>query len=115
MVKMAVVVLLVVSVATTARAAVLCTSGSGSGTVRVRESCRPREVQLDPVALGLQGPPGPQGPPGEPGAKGNAGAPGRSGVLVRDANGTIVGAWKPEPANAGQVVVTLSGPAVARP
>src|SRR2546425_4734098 len=44
-----------------ARAAVLCTAGSGSGTVRVREACRPREVQLDPVALGLQGPPGPRG------------------------------------------------------
>src|SRR5437773_10485943 len=99
----AAVVLLVLAVGD-ARAAVLCTNGSGSGMVRVRAACRPREVQLDPVALGLQGPPGPQGPPGEPGAKGNAGAPGRSGVLVRDANGTIVGAWKPEPANAGQVV-----------
>src|SRR5439155_18713630 len=30
-------------------------------------------------------------------------------------NGTVVGAWKPEPVNAGQVVVTLSGHAVALP
>jgi len=47
-------------------------SGSGSGTVRVRTVCRPREVQLDPVALGLQGPPGP-------------------GAVVKDVNGALVG------------------------
>ena len=39
-------------------AAVLCTAKSGSGIVRVRTTCRRRERQLDPVALGLQGPAG---------------------------------------------------------
>src|SRR5207249_11648692 len=75
-----------------AQATVLCTDGSGTGTVRVREACRRREVQLDPVALGLQGPPGepgakgdtgmqgPQGPTGAQGDKGDPGQPGPQGA-----------------------------------
>src|SRR5207249_8434185 len=62
-----------------AQAAVLCTDGSGTGTVRVREACRRREVQLDPVALGLQGPPGPAGPQGATGAHGPSGPKGDQG------------------------------------
>ena len=99
--------------ASVSHAAVLCTSGSGSGIVRVRVACRPRQVQLDPVALGLQGPPGAPGQQGEPGPQGLPGPGG--GVTVRDTNGTVVGAWKAEPANAGQAVVTPSGHAVALP
>jgi len=45
-------------VAMTSDAAVLCTAKSGSGTVRVRTTCRRRETQLDPAALRLQGPAG---------------------------------------------------------
>src|SRR5437899_2111445 len=77
----AVVVLLVTSAA---RAAVLCTSGSGSGTVRVRAECRLHETQLDPVTLGLQGPKGDKGDPGLQGPPG-------PGAVVRDANGAFVG------------------------
>ncbi len=79
-----------------AQAAVLCTSGSGSGTVRVRAACRPRQVQLDLIALGLLGPPGPkgdtgtQGPPGPKGDAGMQGPPG-PGLVVKDANATLVG------------------------
>src|SRR5437660_12362767 len=68
--------------AVTSHAAVLCTSGSGSGTVRVRATCRPREVQLDPVALGLQGPTGAAGPAGPTGQQGPQGDPGQGGARV---------------------------------
>src|SRR5205807_2049368 len=40
--------------------------------VKIRESCRPGESQLDPLILGLQGPQGEPGPPG-PGTKTIAG------------------------------------------
>src|SRR5436309_15499506 len=46
----------------TTLAAVLCKTRSES--VKVRDTCKPREVQLDPIALGLQGPTGPTGPAG---------------------------------------------------
>lgn len=42
-------------------------------SIKVRTSCRDNEIQLDTTALGLQGPPG-------------------SGILVRDGQGTSVGA-----------------------
>lgn len=45
-----------------ATATVLCSTHSG--TVKVREICKPRETQLDPVALGLQGPAGADPLPG---------------------------------------------------
>ena len=66
---------------TTADAAVLCANASGS--VFVRDACKSSEKPLDPVALGLVGPPGPQGPqgmPGPAGSSGPAGAPGPAGV-----------------------------------
>src|SRR5262249_61364790 len=47
-------------VALSAEGAVLCSTGGG--TLKVRDACRPRETPVDPVALGLQGPPGPPGP-----------------------------------------------------
>ena len=44
-----------------ALAKVLC--ARRSGILAVRDTCRPRETVVDPVALGLQGPPGPPGDP----------------------------------------------------
>jgi hypothetical protein len=50
-----------------ADAALLCTAKNG--TVKLRESaCRKKESRLDPVAAGLQGPPGPTGAKGVDGA-----------------------------------------------
>jgi sulfatase-modifying factor enzyme 1 len=45
----------------TASAKVLC--ARPSGTLKIRDACRTRETLVDPVALGLQGPPGPPGDP----------------------------------------------------
>jgi len=56
--------LLVPGAAQMVHADVLCTR-PGGGTVRVRVACQSNEVQLDPVALGLQGPAGSQGPQGQ--------------------------------------------------
>ncbi len=64
------------------QAAVLCTRAAGSGTVRVRDTCRANETPVDPVALGLQGPKGDPGIPGAPGP----------GVVVRDSQGAVIGA-----------------------
>jgi hypothetical protein len=79
------VLLLFASIGTNALAVVLCARQKPDGTfsagVRIREACRPSEAQLDPVTLGLQGPPGTPGAPGAPGP----------GLVVRDANGTVVG------------------------
>src|SRR5690242_11485519 len=58
----AVVALIVVSMlGHTASAKVLC--ARPSGTLKIRDACRSRETLVDPVALGLQGPPGPPGDP----------------------------------------------------
>jgi hypothetical protein len=55
-------------VATSAEAVVLCAKPRSDSTyntsVKIRESCKTGETQLDPAALGLQGP---QGVPGTPG------------------------------------------------
>jgi hypothetical protein len=55
-------------IATPVVAVMLCarprTDGTYNATVKIRELCKLSEHQLDPVALGLQGPPGPQGEPG---------------------------------------------------
>lgn len=78
----AVLVCLLIALQSTSAAAVLCARKRPDGTfnsnVALRETCRPRETQLDPVALGLQGPKGDQGNPG-------------TGVSVIDANGARVG------------------------
>ena len=52
-----------------ADADVLCANPSGS--VFVRTQCKISEIHLDPVALGLVGPPGPPGPQGPPGPAGS--------------------------------------------
>jgi hypothetical protein len=48
--------------ASSTNAAVLCAKPRSDGTfstsVKIREACTPREMQLDPAALHLQGPPG---------------------------------------------------------
>jgi hypothetical protein len=50
------VVVVLLAVASTADAAVMCKTRSG--TVKIRDACRPRETVVDPVALNLQGPRG---------------------------------------------------------
>jgi hypothetical protein len=60
--------------AAAADAQVLCKTGGG--TLNTRAACKPREMQVDPAAVGFQGPAGPKGPKGDTGAAGNMGAPG---------------------------------------
>src|SRR5437867_539899 len=81
--------------ATVAHGAVLCTSHTGSGTVRVRVACKATETQLDPVALGLQG------PPGQPGERGPA-------LVWKDANGAFVGLESSEAEAPGYGVSALT-------
>src|SRR5437660_704821 len=81
-------VLAVVAVSTSMRADVLCKRRDA--TLKVRDTCKLTETQVDPVALGLQGPPGAPGPQGVKGDPGLQGPPG-PGVVVRDANGAFVG------------------------
>src|SRR5262249_37261604 len=50
--------------------------GSFNTSVKIRTACKPGETQLDPGALGLQGPPGPPGGPG---------------IFVVDADNAVVG------------------------
>ena len=65
-----------------ASAAVLCRTSTG--LVAVRDACKRGETQLDPVALGLQGPKGDKGDPGPQGPPGPA-------LVVRDANSKLAG------------------------
>jgi hypothetical protein len=71
----------VLSLAEPADALVMCAKAGDNGSprsgaaIRLRDTCRALEVQVDPVALGLQGPPGP---------------PDR-GAVARDANDAIIG------------------------
>lgn len=89
----AAILLFLAAIGTDALAVVLCAKARGDGsfssTVKIREECRPTETQLDPVALGLQGPSGPQGVPGP-------------GFVLRDANGTVVGVVSDRPINTQQ-------------
>lgn len=115
--RCAVVLILGAVCSSRAEALVLCAPKDGEGSVKVREACKKNETQLDPVALGLQGPPGPKGDTGNPGPpgpmglqgdrglqglqgekgekgdrglQGIAGPPG-PGAAVKDANGVFVG------------------------
>jgi len=67
-------------------AVVLCAKtrkdGTFNSTVRIRETCRKKETQLDPAALGLQGPPGQDGAPGENGAPGKDARQDAMGLLA---------------------------------
>ena len=79
-----------------ASAAVLCKTSSG--LVAVRDACKQGETQLDPVALGLQGPPGPKGDAGAPGTTGPTGptGPAGPGAVVKDSVGQVVGVYARE-------------------
>lgn len=83
-------VLSIATVAPPAEALVMCGRKTRSGEVaqgasmKLRDACRTSEVQIDPVALGLQGPPGDQGGPGPAGPAG-------PGAVVKDAAGNTVG------------------------
>jgi hypothetical protein len=63
-----------------ARASVLCLHPNGS--LAVRDVCAKNETTLDPVALGLTGPPGPQGPAGPTGPTGQEGPAGPAGGVT---------------------------------
>lgn len=55
-----------------ASASILCKATDG--TLKVRENvCQKKEVRIDPISLGLQGPPGPRGLPGPQGLQGPPG------------------------------------------
>jgi hypothetical protein len=62
----------------TADALILCVDSGGNVTAVA--SCKKGWTPLDPVAVGLQGPPGPQGIPGTPGAPGAPGPQGPAGI-----------------------------------
>ena len=68
---LSVILALLASVAAVAPAHALVLCGNPSGSVFVRATCRSAEQQLDPVALGLQGPKGDKGDKGDPGTPGN--------------------------------------------
>src|SRR5438445_13341181 len=70
---------LLIGFASQADAMMLCTGKRGTGTLRMRETCSSHEMQVDPMDLGLQGPPGDPGEPGPPGDPGPAGDPGPPG------------------------------------
>jgi hypothetical protein len=110
----------VLLIAVNAQAAVLCKTRDG--TLKVRDACKRKETRLDPAVLGLltpgpKGDAGPQGDPGAPGVKGDPGAPGSAGqpgsegppgpgLVVKDANGALVGAVIQE-ANVGSAMPLL--------
>jgi hypothetical protein len=66
-----------------ARAVVLCArpraDGSFNTTIKIRQACSAHETQLEPGALGLQGPKGDKGDAGAPGDPGPQGLPGLQG------------------------------------
>lgn len=64
-------------------AVVLCArqkDGTFNTAVKIREACKTHETQLDPGALGLQGPPGLDGVPGVQGPQGVQGSQGVQGL-----------------------------------
>jgi hypothetical protein len=77
-------------------ASVMCGRKDATGhiaqgaSLKLRDACKANELAVDPVALNLQGPPGTPGAQGPPGPEGPPGVPG-SGLVVRDANGVLVG------------------------
>ena len=91
--------LLMVGFCVRAQADVLCKKPNGA--LSVRTQCKGKEVQLDPAALGLQGPAGPLGLQGPKGDKGDVGLQGPAGpaAVVKDANEGFVGVLSPNYAN----------------
>lgn len=62
--------------------------------IKLRTACLASEVAVDPVALGLQGPPGADGAQGTQGLQGTPGAPGAPGLsgveVVTGAGNTVI-------------------------
>jgi hypothetical protein len=89
-------VLAMVAIAAPLDAAVMCVktkkgAAKEGAPIKLRASaCLANETEVDPIALGLQGPAGTQGPAGAAGAQGTPGAPGLSGVEVVTAAGNAV-------------------------
>lgn len=77
------VVLMIAVAAQAAAAVVLCARPKGDGTfnttIKLRDACKPGEVQLDAAALGLRGPQGEQGPRGPEGPVRGTGPVGPAG------------------------------------
>jgi hypothetical protein len=84
------------AIAGTADAAVMCTKtkkgvAKEGAPIKLRAtSCLATEVEVDPVALGLQGPAGTAGAQGNQGLQGEQGPPGLSAVEVITGNGNEV-------------------------
>jgi len=76
-----------VAISASASAAVLCKTRSA--TVKLRDKCKRKETQIDPVALGLQGPKGDKGDMGDPGPQGQPGAPGPTGPAGPAGGGVV--------------------------
>src|SRR4051794_27218918 len=68
---------LLLSLSLSSHAAMLCTNRAGN--VKLRDVCRNSETQVDPVALGLQGPKGDKGDQGNKGDQGDKGYTGEQG------------------------------------
>lgn len=69
-------VLLALSCLAGAQATILCKAKDGTLKARDTANCPKHETRVDPVALGLQGPPGPRGLRGPQGPQGAQGLPG---------------------------------------
>jgi hypothetical protein len=68
--------LLALSCLAGAQASIQCKTKDGALKERDTANCLQHETRVDPVALGLQGPPGPRGPRGPQGPQGAQGLPG---------------------------------------
>src|SRR5262244_825976 len=73
------VLLLLVGMSASVDALILCANPSGS--VVALPQCKAGMTQLDPVVLGIAGPPGPQGPAGPAGPAGATGPAGSTGPV----------------------------------
>lgn len=102
--------IVVVTVASTADAAVLCAKRAGG--VVVRDACRKKETPLEQLGVSVQGPAGPQG------LQGAAGAPGAPGTSVFAATiptgTTVTGVWA-APGGDGNAAVSFPVPAPEAP
>jgi hypothetical protein len=93
---------------TSAAADVLCRSTNDS--LFVRTQCRTNETQVDPVALGLVGPPGPVGPQGTQGAPGAVGPQGPIGPAGAQGPQGVAGTAGPQGPQGPEGPVGPQGP-----
>jgi hypothetical protein len=73
---------LVLTIAVPANALMLCAPKKGQGALRVRDTCKKKEVVIDPASIGLEGLQGPAGMDGATGIQGDPGPVGVSGYEV---------------------------------